>query len=190
MGVKERIMKKLKPLLLSLVMVLFTACGTETTLTPTRFDMWEYMTAILDYEVEYDIYENGVKVDYYRENHRLLSSNNYERESSNGVTSLQLNGNNILMREPSQDVSVERYVYLGDRGIFHAPTIRICSAERYYSTYERKGSRFHNVLMVECESKSGVHQQYFYGYNEGLVAIYENDGAVEREWIKVSERHI
>jgi hypothetical protein len=184
-------MKKLTLLFLSSIMMLFTACGTDTRLNnPTRFNMWEYMTAKVDYGVKYEYYENGQFISDYIEEHRLLTSDTYERVSNSGVTTLYLNGSNILMREPSQDVRVEQYVYLGDRGIFHAPTIRSCSAERFYRTYERRGRDFNNVLMVECESRSGVLQKYFYGYNEGLVAIYKDDGINEMEWIKVDKSRI
>jgi hypothetical protein len=184
-------MKKLTLLFLSSIMMLLTACGTDSRLNnPTRFDMWEYMTATVDYGVKYEFYENGQFVSDYVEEHRLLTNDTYERVSNDGVTTLYLNGSNILMREPSQDVSVERYVYLGDRGIFHATTIRSCNAERFYRTYEIRGSHFNDVLMVECESTSGVLQRYFYGYNEGLVAIYKDDGINEKEWIKVDESRI
>jgi hypothetical protein len=188
---KDKIMKKLKLFILSSIMVLLTACGTDTRVdTPTRFNMWEYMTATVDYGVKYEYYENGQYISDYVEEHRLLRSDTYERVSNSGVTTLYLNGSNILMREPSQDVRVEQYVYLGDRDIFHAPTIRSCSVERFYRTYERRGRDFNNVLMVECESVSGVHQEYFYGYNEGLIAIYEDNGIDKKEWIKVDESRI
>ncbi len=183
-------MQKIKLLLLSLVMVFLTACGTETSSNLNRFDMWEYMTATIDYEVTYAIYENGVRVDSYIESHRLLYRDSYERESHSDITSLYLNGSNILMKEPSQDVTIERYVNLGDRDIFHASSIQICSLERHFNTYERKGLKFYNVIMVNCTSKSGVQQEFYYGYNEGIVAIYENDRGREKEWVKVGEVHI
>jgi len=184
-------MKKLTLLFLSSIMILFTGCGTDTKLNnPTRFDMWEYMTATVNYGVKYNMYENGQFVSDYVEEHRLLTDSTYERVSKDGVTTLYLNGSNILMKEPSQDVTVERYVHLEDRGIFDASTIKDCSAERFYRTYEKRGSQFNNVLMVECESINGVLQKYFYGYNEGLVAIYKDDGVNKMEWIKVGESRI
>lgn len=183
-------MKKLKLLLFSSLLVLFSACGTgiSSEIDPNRgFDMWEYMTSTLNYEVEYAIYENGVETDYYVETHKMYTDE-YVRESSSGVTTLLLNGNNILMQEPSGDVTIERYLYLGDSGVFQSPSIQLCSVKRFYETYSIRGMTFHNVLMIGCISKSGVNQEFYYGYNEGVVTIYENDGVNEREWVKVAEK--
>ncbi|MBU1669332.1 hypothetical protein KKC13_13080 [bacterium] len=185
-------MKKLKLLFLSLLLVFFSACGTGTSseIDPDRgFDMWEYMTSTLNYEVEYAIYENNVETDYYVETHKMYTDE-YVRESSSGVTTLLLNGNRILMREPSEDVTIERYVYLGDRGVFQSASIQLCSVEHFYETYTNKGMTFHNVLMIGCTSRSGVNQEFYYGYNEGIVYIYKNDGVNEIEWLKVAEEPI
>ena len=186
-------MKKIKLLFLTSLIALFTACGptTERRIDTTRgFDMWDYMTASVDVEAEYDVYENGRIEEYrYIETHRLFNDR-YERESSSGLTTLFANSSNILMREPDQDVTIERYLYLGDRGIFHAPSIDLCTLEKFYYEYRQRGQIFNNVIMVDCISKSGVNQQYYYGYNEGLVAIYENDRGYEKEWIKIRERRI
>lgn len=182
-------MKKLKLLLFSSLLVLFSACGTgiSSGIDPDRgFDMWEYMTSTLNYEVEYDIYENGEKTDYYSETHKMYTDE-YVRESSSGVTTLSLNGNKILMREPLEDVTIERYVYLGDRGVFQSSFIQLCTVEHFYETYTNKGQTFNNVLMIGCTSKSGVNQEFYYGYNEGIVSIYEDDGTNEKEWVKVKE---
>jgi len=183
-------MKNLTLLFLSLIMMLFTACGTETRFnTPTRFDMWEYMTSPIDYKVQYRAYENGSANDYTIEYHRMFD-NKYQRDSSDGLTTLFLNGGSILMREPLQDVTIDRYVHLDDQNIFRGELIQSCSLEQYYRTYEVKGALFDNVLMVNCISKSGVKQEFYYGYNEGLVAIYKNDGSNEMEWVKVDESRI
>ena len=184
-------MKKLKLLLFSSVLF-FTACGTTETIdsTSTRFDIWEYMTATVDYKVEYDVYENGQKVDYYEEEHRMVNNDTYTRESSSGLTTLYRNGRDIEMKEPSQTIKVERYVYLGDKGIFHAPTLKDCTAERFYNTYERKGMVYHRVLLIECESNSGVTQQFYYGYNEGLIVTYTNNGVLEEERVKIGESRL
>jgi|GEM_PF-3177983 len=182
-------MKKLKLLFLSSLLVLLSACGTSTSseIDPDRgFDMWEYMTSTLNYEVEYAIYENGVETDYYIETHKMYTDE-YVRESSSGVTTLLLNGNRILMQEPSTDVTIERYVYLGDQGVFQSSSIQLCSVERFYATYTNKGNTFHNVLMIGCTSKSGVNQEFYYGYNEGIVRMYKDDGMTETEWVKVKE---
>lgn len=189
-------MNKLKVLLLSIWLLFFSACGTGTTsdVDPDRgFDMWEYMTSTLNFEVEYAVYENGVETDYYVEENRMYT-NEYERESSSGITTLYLDGNTISMEESSNgvnnNITIERYIYLGDSGVFQSSSIQLCSVDHFYETYQREGKIFNNVLMIGCISKSGVKQEFYYGYNEGIVAIYENDGFNEREWIKVGENPI
>jgi hypothetical protein len=187
-------MKKLKRLLLFITVSLFTACGVETQkeIDPTRgFDMWEYMTSTLDYRVEYDVYENNQKIDYYIENNMIYDNGDtYERRSETGRTTLYLNSRIIVMKEPTRDVEIERYVHLGDSGIFRASSIDRCTTKRFYPHYKIKNSTFENVLMVECLSKSSVIQEFYYGYNEGIVAIYEREGEKTKEYVKVDEKRI
>jgi len=183
-------MKKLKLLLLSAGLFLLTACGTNTSLNnPTRFDMWEYMTSSTDYKVQYRVYRNGSVDGSYIEYNRMYGDK-FERDSADGITTLFLNSATILMREPLQDVTIDRYVHLKDRDIFRGDFIQSCTLENYSRNYEIKGSIFYNVLMVSCTSMSGVKEEYYYAYNEGLVAMYKNDGIDELEWIKVSETAI
>jgi len=186
-------MKKLKLLFLLLPLVLFSACGTETSslIDPNRgFDMWEYMTSTLNYKVEYDIYVNDTKRDYYSETHKV-ETNKYVRESSNGVTTLLLNGNKILMQEPLEDdVTIARYVSLGDKGVFESSSINLCTVERFYNTYTNKEQTFHNVLMIGCTTKSGSNQEFYYGYNEGIVSVSEDDGTDKTVKIKVKEESL
>ncbi len=183
-------MKKLKLLFLSSVMVVFTACGTETTLNnSTRFDLWEYMTSPIDYKVQYRIYENGISKNHYIEYHRMLNDE-YQQDSDDGITTLLLTSSYITMREPLQDVTIDRYVHLRDRDVFRGELIQSCSIERYYRDYEIKGIIFYEVIMVDCTSKSGVKQEFYYGYNEGLVAKYQDDGETQLEWIKINETRI
>jgi len=40
------------------------------------------------------------------------------------------------------------------------------------------------------KENSGVYQEFYYGYNEGIVSLYEKDAAFEKEYVKVSERAI
>ena len=163
------------------------ACGTEIRENnPTRFDMWEYMTASIDYKVQYRVYENGLEVDYEIEYHRMYNGR-YERDGKDGIVTLSLQSSTISMIEPLQDVTIDRYLHLGDRDIFRGDLIQTCSLEQFYRNYETKGIMFHDVLKVDCTSVSGVKQEYYYGYNEGLVAIYKDDGATEIELIKVNE---
>lgn len=186
---KELIMKKLKLLFLSLLLMFFTACGTATSseIDPERgFDMWEYMTSTLSYEVEYAIYENGVETDYFTETTQMYTDE-YVQTSSNGITTLFLNGNSILMQDPSEDTNIERYVYLDDTGVFQSSSISLCTVANFYDSYSTKGQTFHNVLMIGCISKSGLNQAFYYGYNEGMVAISSDDGTTKTEWVKVAE---
>ena len=185
-------MRKFKLLFLSSLLLFFSACGTTTErrIDPSRgFDMWDYMSATFDYRVEYDIYENGVNVNTYVENHRM-HNDSYERESSDGVTTLYPSRNTILMEEPLQDVTIQRFTSLGERGVFHAPSIQMCSLTRFYDRYKRKGMVFYNVIMVSCMMKNGDNQEYYYGLDEGLVVIYKDDSFNKKEWIKVNETRI
>jgi len=183
--------KYLNKIFLFLVVIIFSACGTGTTeeISDDRFDMWEYMTATVNYEVEYAVYENGERTDYYSETHKMFKDV-YKRESSSGLTTLSLHKRDILMKEPSRDVTVERYVQIGDNNVFRSESTKNCKLEHFYKDFENKGKHYNNVLMVSCLSKSGVEQEFYYGYNEGIVSIYENDHGSKKEWVKVSERSI
>ena len=188
-------MKKFKLLLALTILLFITACGTTDTAeeidTNRGFDMWEYMTSPLDYEVEYDVYENNVKTDYYIETNRVFDNGNtYERRSAKDRTTLYLNSSYILMKEPARDVEINRYVHLGDNHIFKSSDIDNCRVERFYPKYTVHDSTFENVLMIDCLSKSGVKQELYYGYSEGIVAIYQNDNSVINEYIKVKEKRI
>ena len=186
-------MKKLKLLSLSAItLLLFTACGTtESSIDNTkRFDLWAYMKAPIDYKVTYDIYKNGKKIKFYEESHRLLDDNTYERVSSEGVTTLSTNESEIEMEEPTQTVKINRYVYLGDKNIFRGEYISSCTFKDYYKNYEIKGEVFHEVLMVECRSVSGVTEEYYYGYNEGIVYQHVDDKGTITERVKVHETRL
>jgi hypothetical protein len=187
-------MKCILKVVASSTLLLFLGCGTETPeeINPNRgFDMWEYMTSTLNYEIEYDIYENSKKVDYYIETDRVLEEGSvYERRSNSGKTMLFLNGNSILMREPSRDIDIKRYVNLKTSDVFRSSSIDSCIVDEFYKTITIKDSDFTNVLMISCWSKSAVKQEFYYGYNEGLVALYEKDQNEVKEYVKVSEKRI
>ena len=184
-------MRRLKKIFLLSAVMFLSACGTGTTeeIIDDRFDMWEYMTATVNYEVEYAIYENGNQVDYYYETHKMFD-NLYERESSTGLTTLYLHKRDILMKEPSRDVFIERYVQPGDNDVFRSDSTKNCKLENFYKVFKNRGMSYKNVLMVACLSDSGVEQEFYYGYNEGIVNIYENDHGFKREWVKISEKSI
>ena len=183
-------MNKLKKSILAFTLVFFTACGSENTInTNLGFDMWEYMTSTRNYEVEYDIYENGRKTDFYVETHRQFG-NQYERESNTGVTTLTLNSNRILMNEPNSSTSIIRFLHLGDSGVFYSQNIQLCRLVNFYDTYRNKSSIFHNVLQVNCTYRSGIYQELYYSYNEGIVSIYDENNGFITEYVKISERAI
>ena len=191
-------MKKIKLLLISIILVLFTACGTEVRTQaqnepdPSRgFDMWEYMTSTLDYKVDYNVYVNNERVSEYSETNTVFDNGDtYERRSATDRTTLYLNGRTISMKEPSRDVEIERYVHLNDKGVFRSSSIDLCIVKNFYSHFRIKNRSFENVLMIACTSKSGVKQEFYYGYHEGIVTIYENDGDSTTEYVKVHENRI
>ena len=183
-------MKKFKQLTLMLTIIFFTACGTETNINPSLgFDMWDYMTSARNYEVEYDVYENGVKRDFYVETHRQFGRE-YERESASGLTTLLLNSNGILKNDPNGSTSIIRFLHMGDSGIFQSPDIQLCNLERFYENYQNKGLPFYNVIQVNCTYKNGFYQELYYAYNEGIIHIYEDDNRYITEYAKVGEREI
>jgi len=188
-------MKKLKLLFMSTILLFVVGCGTtepSNEIDPDRgFGMWEYMTSPLNYEVEYAIYEDGLQTDYYIETNRVFDNGNtYERRSDTDRTTLYLNSSYILMKEPTRDVEISRYVHLGDSYIFKSSDIDNCTVERFYPTYTIHGSTFENVLMIDCRSKYGVKQELYYGYSEGIVALFQDNNSAIREYIKVSEKRI
>ncbi len=183
-------MNRLKKIVLMVLLLFFTSCGNESQINPNLgFDMWDYMTSARSYEVEYVVYENGLQTDYYKETHKQFGTE-YQRESSSGLTTLFLNSNTILMREPNNSINIIRFLHLGDTGVFQSPTIQLCGLERFYQTYQNRGYTFYNVLQVTCTSTSGAYQEFYYGYNEGIVATYEKNADFITEYIKVSERAI
>ena len=183
-------MSKLKYIMLLSIALFFIACGTDNDVNhDNRFDLWEYMTSSKSYDVEYDIYENNRKTDYYRETHRQYGDE-YERQSESGTTKLYLHSRNIIMNEPTGTVDIDRFVYLGDKDIFHSPKLQLCTFEKFYDDYRTKNSTFYNVVQIACTTKSGVYQEFYYGYNEGIVSLYEKDGNYEKEYVKVSEKEI
>jgi len=186
-------MNKLKKITLGLSILFFTACGTETdTINPDLgFDMWDYMTTTRNYKVEYDVYENGHKTDYYVEEHRQFGET-YERKSSSGLTRIIISSNNKLLKSDPQGINttITRYTHVGDENVFQSPDIKQCKLEKFYSTYTNRSFKFYNVIQVNCHYKSGFYQEFYYGYNEGIVHIYEEDHGEVTEYLKVDEREI
>lgn len=155
------------------------------------FDMWEYMTSPLNYEVEYSVYENGNETDYYVEQNHLFDEGNiYERRSNRSRTILYRNSNYILMKEPTQDVEIRRYVYRGENHVFKSTDIDNCLFKEFYPLYRIYDSEFENVIEIDCRSRKGVQQVLYYGFSEGIVAIYQHDKNRTKEYVKVSEKAI
>ncbi len=175
-----------------LVTSLFLACGTTSTVDPrAEFDLWDYMTSSQNYEIIYQRYHNGVPNGTTSER-TIYNGNEYLREHSDGTTTrLLTNGRNMLMIDPDGvETNIIRYLYLGDRGVFQSPFIQLCSFERFYESYQTHGSQFYNVIQIACTSRSGVYQEFYYGYDEGLVAFYQDDGGIINESIKIADRAI
>jgi NDP-sugar pyrophosphorylase family protein len=188
-------MKKIKLLLVLPLSLIIIGCGTtdkSNEINPNNgFDMWKYMTSPLSYKVEYAFYENGKEIDYYIETNQLFDKGStYERRSDTGRTTLYLNSNYIVMKEPSRDVEINRYVHLDDTHIFRSSDIDNCTVENFYNSYTIYNSTFKNVLMITCISKNGAKQKLYYGYSEGIVAIYQNNNSFIKEYVKVGETAI
>ena len=192
-------MRQLKLWLGILLLVFFSACGdTLYQVDPNRgFDLWEYMTSVRNYSVEYAIYENGNPTASYSETHRIFGRT-YERESAGGKTTLFLSSNSIFMKEEIiengtttiQGTDISRYVGLGDINVFRSQNLGVCTVERFYSTFSNKGRTFVNVLMIACTTRSGIQQEFYYGFNEGIVTLYQNNGGFVKEFVKVREEAI
>ena len=184
-------MENLKRTLLLLVLFGLVGCGTNSDddVSTERFDMWNYMSATVNYEVEYDIYRNGKKMDYIIEKHEMFKDF-YQKESSKSVVKLYKHSREIIMKEPLEEVSVERYAYVGDDKLFKAPSIKNCRLQQFYKNFKNKEMSYKKVIMVTCLSNSGVKKQIYYGYNEGVVTTYINDHGVTEEWVKVGEKQI
>ena len=185
-------MNILKYSIFILLTSLFLACGTTSTVDPrAEFDLWDYMTSSLNYDVQYQSYANNIPNGIIRETH-IANGNQYLRNHSDGSrTEVLTNGNNMLMIDPDGvQTNIIRYVYLGDRGVFQSPFIQLCSFERFYESYRTHGSKFYNVIQISCTSRSGVYQEFYYGYDEGLVAFYQDNRGTISESIKIAERAI
>ena len=88
-------MSKIKSLLLTLLLLFLTACGTESQIDPRQeFDLWDYLTSYYSYDVTYQIYENNTPISRYNERHTQLGDH-YIRQSNTGKTTLFL-GNRFL----------------------------------------------------------------------------------------------
>ena len=185
-------MKLLRLITLLFISIIILACGTTPVIDPAReFNLWNYMTSSLSFEVEYRAYSNNTPNGIIREEH-IANGNQYLRNHSDGTTTqLITNGRSMLMIDPSDvQTNIIQYVYLGDKGIFQSPFIQLCSFSKFYDRYQTHGSQFYNVIQISCTSNSGVYQEFYYGYDEGLVAFYQDNRGNIDEFIKIAERPI
>ena len=185
-------MKLLKHFTFVILIFLFSSCGTTVTIAPEKeFDLWNYMTSYSNYDVEYKFYHNSNPDGRTTERH-IHNDNQYTRFHSDGTTTqLIIDGVHIVQIEPDGvQTNIIRYAYLGDKGIFQSLSIQLCSFDRFYETFQIHNSIFYNVIQISCTSKSGIYQEFYYGYNEGLVAFYQDNRGVIDESIKIFETSI
>ena len=185
-------MKKIQLLLFISISTLFLACGgteeyIETDDERTIYDMWNYMTPPNSFQVEYDIYRNGKKDDYIIETVRVFDDNHIERESSDGITSLRLRREAVEVKEPNgTTIQVQRFVKLGDRDIFKSSS-NYCKVDEFHRGITIKGIEFYRVLKIICKDGSKINE-FYYGFNEGIVATYSEDTREVIELVKIDER--
>jgi len=191
-------MRKLTLLMVVLVSVFFTACGgtdddfynNDSESSAKVYDMWKYMTPNNSYDIEYDKYENGKKIDYFFEVTIVFENGVVERTSGDDRTTLTLNQNSIKIEEPDGNVvQVQRYVKIGDTNVFKSATIKSCIADDFLRSITIHGSEFYNVIKVTCRTE-GSSSELYYAYKEGIVSVYRDDGKVKTEIVKVDERRL
>ena len=188
-------MQKIKLLILISISTLFLACGTTEESVDTDsdgrtiYDMWAYMTPKNSFQVEYDIYKNSRKDDYIIETVRVFDDNHIERESNDGITTLRLRRDAVEVKEPNgSTIQVQRFVKLGDRDIFQSSSNR-CTLDDFHRGITIKGIEFYRVLKVICK-KGNTTNEFYYGFNEGIVATYSENNRETIELVKIDERDL
>ena len=189
--------KKIQLLILISASILLLGCGTAQDDIEVGsdgrdiYDMWSYMTPQDSFQVEYDIYVDGRKDDYMIETMRVFDDNRVERESDDGITRLRLRRDAVELREPDGvTIQVQRFVKIGDRDIFQSSSsIGSCTLDDFYREITIKGSKFYRVLHVICK-KRGTTNEFYYGFDEGIVATYSDDNREIVELVKIDEREI
>ncbi|NEW60072.1 hypothetical protein GSY74_02145 [Sulfurovum sp. bin170] len=182
-------MRKLHLLLFVTIALIFGACGTniEDDRYSKTYDMWRYMTPPYTIDVEYAIYENGQRTDYFFETTKLFPSGIVERVSGEDITVLTPYDNYINMDERGGDrVEVQRIVKIGDTNIFRTSSALSCKVDDYFFEITIRGSRFHEVIKVSCQ-KGAVYSEIYYAYEEGIVSFYKKSGVDITETVKVRE---
>jgi len=185
-------MKKLKILLFMMIILVIGGCGDayRDDVYDKEYDMWDYMTPQSSYDIEYDVYENGTRTDYFYETTKVFASGIVERDSGDERTILTPYEDSIRIEESNGEiVQVQRFIKIGDTNIFQSPSIRSCKADDYFRSIVIKGIEFYQVIKVACQTNSG-NSDIYYGYDEGIVSIYRNEGDKITEIVKVNERRL
>ena len=185
-------MKLLRPITLFFISIIISACGTTVNINHSKeFNLWDYMTSSINFEVKYQAYTNNAPNGIITEEH-ITNGNQYLRNHSDGTTTqLLTNGRNMLMIDPDGvQTNIIRHIYLGDKDVFQSPFIQLCTFNKFYDSYQTHGSQFYNVIQISCTSNSGIYQEFYYGYDEGLVAFYQDNRGDIDEFIKIADRPI
>jgi len=187
------LMKELKILLFMITVLLIGGCGNtyvNDDVYSQEYDMWEYMTPQYSFDVEYAIYENGKRTDYFYETTKVFSPTEVQRQNGDEITALTRYDNGIRVEQPNGEiVEAQRFIKIGDTNIFQSSTIHSCRADDYFRSIVIKGVEFYRVIKVSCQTDSGSSDIY-YGYNEGIVSTYRNENGVITEIVKVDERQL
>jgi len=186
-------MKKFKILLFMIIILFIGGCGNSYVnedVHSKEYDMWEYMTPEYSFDIEYALYENGKRTDYFYETTKVFSSSEVQRQSGDELTTLTRYDDVIRVEQPNGEVvQAQRFIKIGDRNIFQSSTIHSCRADDYFRSIVIKGVEFYRVIKVACQTDSGSSDIY-YGYNEGIVSIYRNENGSISEVVKVDERRL
>jgi hypothetical protein len=184
-------MNRLALLLLITIGLIFGACGTNTKEDrySKTYDMWRYMIPPSDTEVEYDIYKNHQKVDYFFEITKILPSKAVERTSGDEFTLLTPYSNQIhIDKRGKSRVEVQRFLKIGDTNIFQSPNLS-CRADDYLYELKIKNSTFYQIIKVICQQKN-IYSEIYYADNEGIVYLYEDNEGYITEKVKIREREL
>ncbi len=185
-------MKQIKFLLFISIIIFIGGCGDTyiDDIYNKEYDMWEYMTPSSSYDIEYAVYENGIRVDNFYETTKVFASGIVERDSGDERTILTPYQDTIRVEESDGEViQVQRYIRIEDENIFQSPSIRSCRADDYFRSIVIKGVEFFNVIKVACQTDSS-NSDIYYGYNEGIVSIYRSENGLITEIVKIDERRL
>jgi hypothetical protein len=183
-------MKKLKILSILAILSLVVGCGeyARNDIYDKTYDMWNYIVPDKSMDIEYDVYLNGKRTDYFYETNKLFPSGVVERVSGEDRTVLTPHRDEITIKEADGEiVSVQRYIKIKDINIFQSPSIKMCRADDYFISIKIRGREFYEVIKVNCINKSGSNIDIYYGRYEGIVSIYKEKNSTISEIVKVKD---